>query len=615
MLGFAFSGRQWVTVEQNLYLFRDCTNVYALVDGRNACLIGFGSGRVMDHLAEINVDQIELILVTHHHRDGLQGVERAVKTGSKIFIPEKEAPFIESAEKHWQEKRVFVNYEGASRFNAVTFNVPVARKVRGGDLVKWHGYEIKVIDTPGHTDGSLTFTLNIGAKKVAFTGDLYTAPGKTLTYFDLHWGYNPGAGLGEAITSAERLKNEAPMLVCPEHGNSFEETGAGLQSFLANLQNIRRILIPNSKAKNALKRHPLDPIGQHLVFVDDPTTYAIVSDSRHAILLDPGYCRHQLFQEFMKKYQIESLDAITFSHYHDDHVARTNEYLCTWGSGLRGPVRTKLWIFESMTDVLVHPDRYNVLCLFPASVRPDRIIKDGETVNWEGLDLTFRHFPGQTWYHDVILFQSDGHRYALTGDSVWEPADWTLPMNGPVIPRNRYFLDKGYEEVFRILLDYGVDTIVAGHYDPFSVSQADLKKSLEWARSIAPALRDLVDQPDPGYGLDPFWAHFYPYRVEAGDKRERSMVSLRVRNYLDRPVPLSATLVLPPGVQAKPQRASAVIPPKTESAVEFELEIQPQGGGRRRVLLADITMDGRYFGQVAEMLIDAPADLPSIGLR
>jgi hypothetical protein len=156
---------------------------------------------------------------------------------------------------------------------------------------------------------------------------------------------------------------------------------------------------------------------------------------------------------------------------------------------------------------------------------------------------------------------------------------------------------------------------VQSNASAFSVTPADLKRSLEWARSIAPALRDLVDQPDPGYGLDPFWAHFYPYRVEAGDQKERSTASLRVRNYLDRPVPLSATLVLPPGVQAKPQRAKAVILPKTESAVEFELDIQPQGGGRKRVLLADITMDGRYFGQVAEMLIDAPVHLPSKSLR
>ena len=272
-----------------------------------------------------------------------------------------------------------------------------------------------------------------------------------------------------------------------------------------------------------------------------------------------------------------------------------------------------------MADVFANPERYNIPCLFPAPIKADRIIAEGEVVEWEGLSLTFRHLPGQTWYHSAILFESDGRRWALTGDCIWEPGDRAVRMNGPVIPRNRYFLDKGYERVFQTLIDYEVDMIVPSHYDPFPVTRADLDMSLEWARSIAPAIEELVDQPHPGYGLDPLWAHFYPYRIEVELPESQPpgpvKVSLMVQNYFEHDVPLEVRLILPHGVTATPDKGKAILPAESETPVDFQLEIEPEAGGKRRVLLADITLDGRYLGQAAEMVIDTPIRLPETTLK
>ena len=56
-------------ITDQLYLFHDTCNVYVLCTGREALLVDFGSGDVLDHLAEIGVEQVTDVLMTHHHRD------------------------------------------------------------------------------------------------------------------------------------------------------------------------------------------------------------------------------------------------------------------------------------------------------------------------------------------------------------------------------------------------------------------------------------------------------------------------------------------------------------------------------------------------------------------
>ena len=60
-------------IADQLYLFRDSCNVYVLCSGREAVLVDFGSGDVLDHLAEMDVERITDVLMTHHHRDQGQG--------------------------------------------------------------------------------------------------------------------------------------------------------------------------------------------------------------------------------------------------------------------------------------------------------------------------------------------------------------------------------------------------------------------------------------------------------------------------------------------------------------------------------------------------------------
>lgn len=70
----------FTTITDQLYLFQDTGNVYVvyvLCSGREAVLVGFGSGDVLDHVAEIGVERVADVLMSHHHRDQGQGLARA----------------------------------------------------------------------------------------------------------------------------------------------------------------------------------------------------------------------------------------------------------------------------------------------------------------------------------------------------------------------------------------------------------------------------------------------------------------------------------------------------------------------------------------------------------
>ena len=74
----------------------------AAASGREATLVDFGSGAVLDRLGELGVDRITDVLVTHHHRDQVQGLARAAAAGARIWVPPVERELFATVDEHWQ---------------------------------------------------------------------------------------------------------------------------------------------------------------------------------------------------------------------------------------------------------------------------------------------------------------------------------------------------------------------------------------------------------------------------------------------------------------------------------------------------------------------------------
>ena len=97
-------------VLDNLFLIHDTCNVYVLRFGRQAVAIDFGAGDVLDHFEALGIDRITDVLMTHHHRDQAQGLDRAVAAGIRIWVPHTEQELFHSADAHWQARELFNNY-------------------------------------------------------------------------------------------------------------------------------------------------------------------------------------------------------------------------------------------------------------------------------------------------------------------------------------------------------------------------------------------------------------------------------------------------------------------------------------------------------------------------
>ncbi len=97
------------------------------------------------------------VLLTHGHFDHIHGVKRLQDRGVKVIAPEKEKELLGDEEMNLSK-----------RFKRPVTVIP-DETVKDGDVLKLAGEDIKVIETPGHTSGSVCF--EIEDKNVIFTGD------------------------------------------------------------------------------------------------------------------------------------------------------------------------------------------------------------------------------------------------------------------------------------------------------------------------------------------------------------------------------------------------------------------------------------------------------------
>src|SRR5918911_1946336 len=98
-------------VVRNVFRFADTCNVYVLRSGGDAVLSDFGAGDVRDHLPELGVERVTDVLLTHHHRDQAQGLERAVAAGARVWVPPVERDLIARVDRHWLSRPVDNDYD------------------------------------------------------------------------------------------------------------------------------------------------------------------------------------------------------------------------------------------------------------------------------------------------------------------------------------------------------------------------------------------------------------------------------------------------------------------------------------------------------------------------
>lgn len=572
----------------NLYAVEDSCTVYLLVDPdrRSAVAIDAGSGRWLDQLSSYGVDTVTDVLVTHHHRDQVEGLPRLAAAGARIWVPENELSLIADVDGHWQARSVVNNYDLRTDRFSLLDPVQVSGVMKDYSSRHIGHVDVRTIPTPGHTPGSVTYLVD----GYAFTGDLIHSPGKVWSAAALQWSYVGLEGASLTMASLVQLMDHKPATLLPSHGPPMTDPPAAAAATCETLGKLINVRLGMRTDMLSKLDDPFVELSPHLLMnhTSESRSYVLLSDSGTALLIDYGYdlstgiplggARYAVrpwlpsLRALQRDYGIDRVEVAVPTHYHDDHVAAFNLVREVHG--------TEVWAGGPVAHVLENPTHYDLPCLWYEPIRCERHVPDGASVRWREYELEIHALPGHTLYASAIGFEADGRRVLATGDQ--QTGSW-VPGEVAEIPNFQYanaFRPDDFAASAALYQRLQPQLMISGHWQPRLVTQAYLDELTRIGDDVARVHRELLVPDDPAFTGA---VRITPYRVQAvaGQPFE-----LRVS------CP-GAALVVPEGWDCKQIDADLfIVVPHVRHPV------------RRARVAAGITRDGRYLGQLAEALVD-----------
>ena len=614
-------------LSEHLYRFTDTCNIYIIVDSGRALLIDTGSGAVAGALAETGAAGVEWVLHTHHHRDQCAGTPALAAAGARVAVPEHERHLFEEAELFWRTRRVYDNYDDRNTFFTAARDVAVDAVLEDYETFTWRGYRFEVVPAKGHTRGSSLLVATIDGQRVAFTGDLMSAGGRLYQLHAMEYAYGGMEGIAFTIESIDALARRGVQTAYPSHGDAISDVAgdiARLRRRLADcvaLGNGVRVAGANVNlpASHFLPDGRLQPLSRHLLWGGPWTCsnfYVVLSDSGKAMFVDYGhslsthmhvgaeqhgqesmrFVAHHL-EELREDYGVTGFDLVVPTHIHDDHTCGIPYLQRHHG--------TRCWALGEVAQVLEDPAAWaSTPCTHPRPIRIDRHLHDGESFAWEEYRFDIYHAPGQTEFHSVYAGLIDGRRVAFTGDNCFVAdvlragATISKPYQTTVM-RNSFQLGM-HRRCAEVMRRVDPELICPGHRDVIDCSKQQLDEYADFIARKERAFRNLVAEPADHY-VDLFWARLLPYLATAKPGRTVEY-RLMLRNNLERDATYTAELDPPPGWSAGAP-ASVRLRAGERGEVALQAAAPAAGDGVRRLVTAQIAVDGQPQGAIAEALV------------
>ena len=607
-----------VELADDLYVHRGAINVGIIRDGDRALLVDYGDGDVIPVLRRLGVRQVDTVLLTHYHRDQASGLTRRIDPldrPDRIIAPAGERACLDEVDRLWSDPtRHWHLYDFRPDNLLLAEPIRIDRGSQGGDLLSWGSWQIQVIDTPGHTDGSVSYLVTRGDRRFVFSGDVIYGPGQVWDVYSLQRGgrfgertirdYHGFLGARETLVgSLERLRALQPDALVPSHGVIMDRPGEAIDALQVNL----RAAYESYAAIAALRYYfpemfeefagrtdflpvsagaSIPPFVRHF-----STTWVLISDTGAALVMDCGTpAVIEKLQGARATGEIRTVDAFWISHYHDDHVDEAPRFQQTF------PCATIAE--EHVAAVITRPRAYRLPCLSPSVARVDRRVTHGESWDWHEFRLTAFHFPGQTLYHGALLVEGHDQRLFFIGDS-FTPAGIDDYCAG-----NRNFLgaNRGFDRCLKLVEELRPDYLFNCHVD---VAFAFSPEQIRFMRDNLARRHDLFGRllpwDDPNYGLDEHWVRADPFEQDVQPGQAASL-SVIVTNHSSAERDVTCGLVLPPDWPAVPV-GKAIIPARTDRAIDFVVAVPPDAPAGRYVIPIVVEYAGRRLGQFREAVL------------
>jgi glyoxylase-like metal-dependent hydrolase (beta-lactamase superfamily II) len=542
-------------------------------------------------------------------------------------VPEYEKHLFDQAELFWQTRRTFDNYNDRNTFFATGENIPVDAALEDYETFTWRGYEFFVLPAKGHTLGSSALIAEIDGRRVAFTGDLLAEGGKLYQLHAMEYTYGAMEGVLFTLQSIQALRRREPALCLPSHGEPVTEVRRDIDQLERRLMDCvelgrgMRVAGRESIPETFFLPQPrFIPLSRHLLWGGVWTCsnfYVVLSDSGKALFVDYGHAfwphmhigpdhdglesmrfvEHHL-DELRDDYGVTDFDLVVPTHIHDDHTCGIPYLQRHHG--------TRCWALEEVGQVLADPAAWaSTPCTFPKPIRIDRWLRDGERFAWEEYEFEIRYAPGQTEFHSVYAGMIDGRKVAFTGDNYFVAevvAGHKVEMRPfqTTVLRNSFQLAM-HRRCAEVMRELAPELICPGHRDVLPCFKQDLDTYCDFIARKERVFRELVGEPADHY-IDLFWARMLPYVSRVAPK-QRVEFRLLLRNNLQRPATYAARLLAPAGWEASAEFRSLKLAAGARGEMVLPASAPAAADGRRRLMTAEIQIDGETQGPVSEALV------------
>lgn len=584
-------------LSEHLAVYHGAVNVGILHDGPKALLIDCGDGRVAEALPQLGVTTVEQIVFTHHHRDQACGVYAWAAGGTKIGVPAAERAHFENVAAYWQDPR--------SRWHLYNFHPHhqmLAEPLRvdaqfGADSeFTWGPARIRVLLTPGHTDGSVSYVVDVDGRRVVFSGDAIYDHGQIWELYSLQRGFARGkrrigdyhgflGAQDQLLESLARLKAAEPAVLVPSHGRVMTNPAAAVDALVARLADCYDKYVAISALRHYFPElfsefagrpghmpiRPGKPVPECLRHFG--TTWMLVSQDKAALVMDCGG-KHVVatLRKLLEAGEIRNVEGLWVTHYHDDHVDAIGEFQQAFDC----PCITDRHVAEVIADPLA----WRLPCISPTKARVDRPTRDGESWTWHEFKLTAFHYPGQTLYHAALLAERDELRMFFVGDS------HTPAGIDDYCAQNRNWLGRGvgFDHCLALIERLRPTHIFNCHVDTaFDFTPEECRFMRENLAEREQRFGELMPWDHANYGIDDSWVRCHPYEQQVAPG---SRVELRVvfTNHSTAPRRAACRAVLPRawGVPATAW-AEVEVAAKADGEVRLAFSLPAGAAGRQPV--------------------------------
>lgn len=608
---------KWQVVMDNVWVFRDSCNVYAVHGPEGVVVIDAGSGIWLDHIEELP-GKPAAVLCTHHLRDHSAGASKAAARGIAIFVPEYEHAIFTDPHQHFRERQSYITYENLWDFDAPIEAASEAQPFLDYETRAIAGIAIEAIPLPGATVGQTGYAMTVQGKSIVFCGETIHTPGRVARIAPLQYNYNDMPGVLNVILSSRTLRGRKVDALLPSLGQPIlDDSNAALTLLESNLKKFLEAFGRQlNEVLEQLDRPTLEQVTEHVWYstVSGAVTWFLLSrDKKQVMAIDYGYDWQRLtwpgeaqpkkrrailhsIDELRERFGIERIDTVLVSHFHDDHVN-----MIPLLQRLHG---TQCWASDVFADLIEQPEAHCFPCNWPIACKVDKRFGVDQTVTWDQYTFNFAPMSGHTRFSTLIGFVADGKRFAHTGDQVFFRS-FTGDTKEPDrflhnhVYRNGALLD-GMAQTAQWLDQWKPDIIITGHTPPIEMNEARFESVRKAADEYA-NMHKLVmplDDDDTHFNLDSCAGWLWPYR-----SHQRTAGPVHLRATVRNPLPTDATVRLRI-VGPAAWRCEAVefeIGPRQEKSQE--LTLHPMGTARRQPIALEMWVNGRPFGQITEALV------------